>query len=141
MGDRCYMELWCLRKHAARFEELGFTEQDEMLHLRGDAQSGPASAFVYMTDEEANYAHGGDLPEDVPFVATFSAGGSYGPGEIASDGQRMIEVATGHLGGYVVVFDAADNPDPDDLKHIRRFLRLRRRVERKILKMGQSTAP
>ena len=137
MGDRCFMEVWCLRENAPLFEELGFTEQPDAYWLRTDAQQTPDSAFVYMVDEEANYAHASNLPENVPYVAVFGSGSSYGPGEIVCDGERSVEVATGHEGGYVLNFDEAGTPDPRDIEHIRDFLELKRRVERELLKFPE----
>jgi hypothetical protein len=47
MGDRAYVRITCRLEDAARFEQLGFVEEE-------GAENGRAVAMV---DEAANYAH------------------------------------------------------------------------------------
>ena len=58
MGDRCYMHVTCRRQDRETFEALGFNLEFE---------SSPDSPLIEMADEEANYAHTGDLPTTLPF--------------------------------------------------------------------------
>jgi len=117
MGDRCYMEITCRREDQGRFEALGFTAQ------------GSASPFVEMVDDQANYAHYGNLPTDIPYHGHFGAGSEYGPGKVACDGKSLAEVDTGQSGGFVVDWDEKRNrPSLRSLKAIRRYLKTRKKV-------------
>lgn len=102
MGDRCHMTVYCRPQDVPRFEELGFTAQIDPIP--------PDATEVEMIDEEANYAHFGDLPTDIPYHGWHHEGGDYGPAEFACDGTTYAEWETGHgISGYVF-------PDlPDDL--------------------------
>jgi hypothetical protein len=91
MGDRCHMTIYCRPQDTARFEELGFTAQI------------PETAFndgtVEMLDEEANYAHHGSLPTDIPWTGSHHEGGNYGPAELHCPGEGRIwewETNTNH---------------------------------------------
>lgn len=81
MGDRCHMAITCRECDADRFVDLGFVNQiDAPADLPG---------CVVLEDFEANYAHEGDLPEDIPYF------GGHGPG----DGYNSHVVACDGLGG------------------------------------------
>src|ERR1051325_8192342 len=101
MGDRCYMEVTCRRKDVKCFEDLGFAMQDWN-------NENPDSPTVVMVDEEANYAHSGRMPTNIPYHGHNGAGGCYGESAFACDGERFAEVEAGHDGGYVVAWDAAN---------------------------------
>jgi len=122
MGDRCYMEVTCRREDVARFEELGFSIQ------KWDNPQ-PEAPVVTMVDEEANYAHYGEMPTNVPYFGHNTAGGEYGDAVFACDGRRYAEVESGHSGGFVIAWNEVRNrPQPDSLRAIRRYLRIERRV-------------
>lgn len=128
MGDRCYMTLTCRRQDAPRFEALGF--HPEFANSDDDDPQDPL-APVKLVDEEANYAHHGNLPTDVPWVGHSANGDSYGPSDYACDGRRLLDVATGEEGGYVVGWDIRKNqPNRKDLAAIRRFIAHEKRVNR-----------
>ena len=113
MGDRCYMQVTCRRQDESTFEALGF-------HL--EFEQSPDCPIIEMVDEEANYAHNGDLPTDVPFLASHGPGGNYGDGKIACDGNHYAEVEAGHDGGFVVRFDDTTNqPTQECLDGIRDY--------------------
>jgi hypothetical protein len=95
MGDRCHMTIFCRPQDTAHFEELGFTAQTE----RGT---------IEMIDPEANYAHYGNLPTDIPWTGSHHEGGDYGPAELHCLGDGIVhewECATSLRDGYVF-------PDP-----------------------------
>ncbi len=120
MSDRCYMELTCRRQDQKRFEALGFTAQDWK-------QDRPD--LVVMVEEEADYAHSGKLPTDIPYHGFNGSGGNFGQGSFACDGRTYAEVETGHGGGFVVDWDETRNrPSATSLKNIRRYLKIRDRV-------------
>ena len=122
MGDRCYMEVTCRRQDQERFVALGFTAQD------WNEPSNPA--LVVMVDEEANYAHSGDMPTDIPYHGFNGGGGNFGDGALACDGKVYAEVETGHEGGFVVDWDEAKNrPSLTSLKSIRQYIRVRHQVQ------------
>ena len=113
------MELRCRRQDQERFEALGFTAQD---------WDKPASnsATIQMVDEEANYAHSGDLPTDIPYHGVHGAGYDYGSGAYACDGKELAEVERGHGGGFVVDWnEARRRPLPRSLRTIRHYINVR----------------
>jgi hypothetical protein len=119
MGDRCYMRLECRQKDRARFEALGFVVEVE---------NGPV---IEMLDEDANYAHYDQLPEDVPFIAEHGAGGNYGAGMVVCDGQETISVDCGHDNGFVLDWDDEKNrPKERGVRHVQRFVKLERKVRK-----------
>ena len=120
MSDRCYMEIACRKEDQERFASLGFVAQDWK-------QETPA--LVVMVDEEADYAHCGNLPTDVPYHGHHGAGGNYGHGALACDGETYAEVQTGHGSGFVVDWDEArQRPTPYSLHSIREYLQVRQQV-------------
>jgi hypothetical protein len=132
MGDRCYMELNCLRKDAAAFEELGFclSGSDE------DAQR----PVVSMVCEEANYAHYGDMPKDIPYRGKHGAGGCYGPKHYACDGANYDEVEVGHEGGCVVTVDNDGNATPASLAAVKAFCELDKKVNAMLVEAGKAVS-
>ena len=131
MGDRCYMEITCRCEDQKRFEALGFVAQDWN-------QTSPEQ--VVMTDEQANYAHYGKLPTDIPYHGHNTAGSEYGPGVVACDGRTFAEAQTGHSGGFVIdVNDRTQRPSRRSLKSLRAYLQMRQRVRRALASRNQST--
>jgi hypothetical protein len=123
MGDRCYMQITCRRQDQERFSALGFTAQDW-------DNPEPDSPLVVMVDEEANYAHSGELPGDIPYYGFNGAGGNYGDGVCACDGKQLAEQETGHDGGFVVEWDDTRNrPSPQSLRAVRRYLAVYHKVQ------------
>lgn len=122
MGDRCYMQVTCRRQDQDTFEALGFVlEYDEA----------PDSPIIELADEEANYAHCGKLPTNIPFTAWHGAGGDYGDRRIVCDGKRWGEVASSPDGGFVVDWNfKMRRPTAASLKRIRRYLVVYDRVQR-----------
>ena len=121
MGDRCYMQLTCRRKDQAIFEALGFGRESDF-----DDPAFPDC--VAMIDLEANYAHGTDLPTNVLYMGTHDAGYEYGPASYACDGDTFLEQGTDGDGGFVVVFDAEGDPDPNSLAEVKAFIAHRNKV-------------
>ena len=120
MSDRCYMEITCRKEDQGRFEALGFVAQDWK-------QESPA--LVVMVDEEADYAHCGNLPTDIPYHGFNGPGGNFGLGTFACDGKSFAEVETGHGGGFVVDWNhGTHRPFPRSLKSIHRYLQVRHQV-------------
>ncbi len=121
MGDRCYMRVTCRRQDVPRFEPLGF-----VLDYEADANH----PIVELIDEEANYAHHGRLPADVPFLAEHGPGGNFGNGLVACDGHRQADIEAGHEGGFVIAWDVAeDAPVAGSLAAIREYRAVWRAVE------------
>ncbi|TXT46361.1 MAG: hypothetical protein FD140_4497 [Limisphaerales bacterium] len=120
MGDRCYMQVTCRREDIPEFEALGFHVEFEQ------SQDSP---IVELIDEEANYAHADLLPTDIPFTATHGAGGNYGDGKIACDGNHYAEVSA-NQDGFVVSWDEASNqPAQESLARIRDYLAVHQTVQ------------
>ena len=119
MGDRCYMQVTCRRQDIPEFEALGF-------HV--EFEHSPDSPIVELIDEEANYAHADQLPTDIPFTAWHGAGGNYGDGKIACDGNHYAEVSA-NQDGFVVRFDDTTNqPTQESLDGIRHYLAVHKAV-------------
>lgn len=130
MGDHCYMQVTCRRQDQPTFEELGF-------HL--DFEEAPDCPIVELLDEQANHAHHGDLPTNVPFLASHGAGGNYGDGKIACDGNRYAEVESGHAGGFVVWWtQRSHRPTAHSLATVRRYLTIHRQVHRLFRRLSQT---
>ena len=120
MGDRCYMQIKCRKQDVPVFEEIGFQVDDS--EVNGES--------VHMFEEEANYAHSGDMPTDIPWTGSSGAGGSYGPSEYACDGKELVEVECGYHSGYVIGWDHKLNEPLDgDLAHLRHFTDVCERAE------------
>ena len=122
MDDRCYMELTCKRTDRSIFEELGFTVESEY-----DEWDFPGC--VEMVDYEANYAHAGDLPEDVVYFGYHGSGDIHCPEDFACDGQTYLEQSTDGLCGFVVWFDDEGNPNPESLAEVKAFVAHRNKVK------------
>ena len=120
MGDRCYMHVTCRRQDRETFEALGFNLEFE---------SSPDSPLIEMADEEANYAHTGDLPTTFPFIARHGPGANYSDGRIACDGKRWGEVPA-NQDGFAVDWDFKKRkPTAQSLKRIRCYLLVYDRVK------------
>ncbi len=110
MSDTCYMEVMCLREHQKRFIVLGF-------HLDNETEN-----VAIMVDFEANFAHFGKLPTDIPYTAFHSYGGDYGPHLIACDGKRQVEIP-GDREGFVIKWNHEENePGSECMAKIREYL-------------------
>jgi len=114
MGDRCHMVVYCLKKDAAVFEDLGFVLQDD-----GSSPSCSVDipvGVVTMVDEEANYAHSGDMPENIVYLSDHSRGFDYGCGGVVCDGKKCIEYETLDIGDWPAVpLRRGGDFDPDYL--------------------------
>ena len=116
------MELTCRRQDQGRFEALGFTAQ-------GCDNPASDSATILMVDEEANYAHSGDMHTDIPYHGVHGVGYDYGACAYACDGKTYAEVGRGHAGGFVVDWDETTRrPLPRSLRDVRRYLIVRDKV-------------
>jgi hypothetical protein len=96
MGDRCHMTIYCRPQDTARFEELGFTTQI--------FETAFNDGTVEMLDEEANYAHSGVLPTDIPWTGSHHEGSDYGPAELHCLGDGIVhewQCATQMRDGYI----------------------------------------
>ncbi len=128
MGDRCYMEVRCRREDAPLFEELGFTIQDDE----------PLPPIVRLVDEEANYAHFGELPENVPWLGESGSGGCYNGAQYACDGVELLQVDETQEGDIIVRWDHVKNePREADANNVRAYYA---HVE-KVQKMFMATNP
>lgn len=130
MGDRCYMQVTCRRQDIPLFEALGF-------HL--EFEQSPDCAVVELIDEEANYAHADQLPAEVPFLASHGAGGNYGDGKIACDGNHYAEVGC-TSDGFVVIWDRqTDAPTPESLERIRHYFAVHQTVRELFTSLAETS--
>ncbi len=130
MGDRCYMSVTCRRQDRDRFEAIGF-------HL--ELETSPESLVIEMSDEEANYAHTGEMPTDIPYYGINSAGDNYSAGDCACDGKEYAEVETGQNSGFIVAWDyKTSEPTPQSLDNIRHFIGIQQQAEKIIRELRQS---
>ena len=90
MSDYCFMEVRCLARDKGKFEALGFVVQS----IEGD--------LAVLTDEQANYAHSGKMPLDIPYFGEHSDGGDYGAARFCCDGKRFFENAISREGRLAV---------------------------------------
>lgn len=122
MSDSCYMTLSCLRKHMDHFIALGF----HLDHYRKD----DGAEVVELTDENANYGHGNDLPKDIPFIAEHGSGCSYGAHKIACDGLRFADIEATSDDGFVVCWDhESQAPHENSVQAIRDYLAIHATAE------------
>ena len=130
MGDRCYMEVYCRRCDVARFEDLGFVDE-------GDEGEG-----VRMVDEEANFAHSGHMPTDIPWHGHSSDGADYGAASYACDGQQLHEVPEGHGNtGLVFTWDEKTNgPLEADVQRVRAYIAVLAKASALLLEAEAKTA-
>jgi len=133
MGDRCYMSVTCRRQDKETFEALGF-------HL--EFETSPESPVIEMVDEEANYAHSGEMPANIPYYGSHGSGDNYAAGDLACDGKKYAEVETGHGSGFMVGWDhQKSKPTPQSLKNIRQFIRIQQRAQKILNKLRQKEPP
>ena len=133
MGDYCYMEITCRKQDRARFTALGFTAQD----WKQDCPE-----LVVMVEEEADYAHSGNIPTDIPYHGFNGPAGNYGQGVVACNGKSFAEVETGHGGGFVVDWNEAKHrPSAQSLKNIRRYLKIHKKVLAMFKDLATPTTP
>jgi len=119
MSDCCYVHVTCRRQDMERFEALGF-------HLEFESTS--QSVIVELADEEANYAHTGELPTDIPYTAWNGKGSEYGDYKMACDGEEFVEVPASQ-DGFVVDWDyKTEQPTPQSLDIIRQYLAVHKRA-------------
>lgn len=130
------MQITCRRQDQDRFTALGFTAQ-------AWDNPEPNSALVVMVDEEANYAHSGELPRDIPYYGFHGPGGNYGDGVCACDGKQLAEQETGHEGGFVVEWDdVRQRPSRPSLRAVRRYLAVCRKAQARFAALAaQPPAP
>jgi hypothetical protein len=108
------MTVSCLRKHMDQFIALGF----HLDHYRED----DGAEVVDLIDEDANYGHANDLPQDIPYIAEHGTGGSYGSHLIACDGSRYVDIE-GCSDGYVISWDEqTQQPSEASVAAIREYL-------------------
>jgi hypothetical protein len=83
-----------------------------------------------MIDEEANYGHYDEMPTNIPYYGSYSAGSNYGPGRVVCDGKDCEEVAASS-DGFVVGWNYRSGlPQLKSILRIRRYVRLERRVKK-----------
>lgn len=122
MGDRCYMTVTCRRADMGLFEELGFT--------LNDYGNEPTDPVVELNDQEANWAHSGELPRHVPFIGQHGSGDNYGPFLQACDGKDFVEVP-GDEHAFGIEWDYHEGePTVKSVAAIRQYLVLRKKVQR-----------
>jgi hypothetical protein len=115
------MSATCRRQNQAQFEALGF---------RLEFEQSPDCPILEMVDDEANYAHSGDMPTDIPYLAWHGAGCNYGDGKIACDGVEFAEVGANN-DGFVVGWDQHTNrPSRSSIESVRHYLAVHHRVQK-----------
>lgn len=130
MGDRCYMRVTCRAADKKRFEDLNFAEDE----------SAREGELVDMVDEEANYAHSGNMPLDIPYFGFNGAGGDYGPAEFCCDGETYCEQPKFEDGGLCIAVNDLGEINQDDLAVIRHYIDLKAAVK-KMLGVDPGTEP
>ena len=120
MSDRCYMEVRCKKEHAPIFEKLGFVIRDEDY----------APGIVELADEQANYAHSGDMPNEVPYFGWHDAGGNYGPHAFACDGNGYVEAHMDPNGELVVRVSDRGQPNKTDTQGVREYVACLKRAKK-----------
>lgn len=125
MGDRCYMEVTCRQSDAETFEEMGFREEGGGINL-GEL----AGTLCTIADQQANYAHHGDMPAKIPYFGYHDAGGDYGPMVFACDGAGAFAEAPTHhdAGGPLVGLLQDGSVDRESLQSTREYLKIKRRA-------------
>lgn len=124
------MQITCRRDDAHLFTELGF-------RLTTD----DGCPIVEMVDEQAKYAHAGSLPENVPWIGESGSADSFSPANYTCDGKVSLEVLLNDFGEYSVSWsDKHNGPDPDVVKQIRQFIRVKNKVQRLFKRMAKSFA-
>ena len=126
MSDRCYVEVTCRKRDAARFEKLGFKVLDDgnlegcvLADLGlGTPSEDKDSGLVSMHDEQANYGHYGEMPKDIPYFGWHGPGGEYGPCRFACDGKKYLEVDASQDGEPVVHVSEGGKVDKRHLKQV-----------------------
>ncbi len=122
------MEVKCRREDAPLFETLGFTIHDDE----------PRPPIVRLIDEEANYAHYGEMPKTVPWMGKSGPGGCYNAARYACDGVESLDVKEDNEGAIMVRWDHQKSaPNKSDAENVIAYQAL---VE-KVLKMFASTNP
>jgi hypothetical protein len=125
------MSVTCRREARGKFEALGFVLESDPL---------PECPVIEMVDEQANYAHSGKMPTDIPYYGTNGSGSNYGAGDCACDGKEYAEVETGHGSGFMVSWDyKKSRPTPASLTNIRRFIRVHQRAQNLLKKLRAKT--
>ena len=125
------MQITCRRQDMQEFEKLGFRYENW--------NNEPDAPLVVMLDEEANNAHTGNMPDNIPYQGFNGVGGNYGDGAFACDGKTYAEVETGHNGGFVVDWEnTKQRPSLLSLNSICRYIKIRNKVEKLFVKLGKS---
>jgi len=117
MGDRCYMTVTCRREDAHLFtnDDLGFQFFDEI-------EEKETSRVVQLEDQEANYAHSGDMPTGIPYHGSNGAGDDYGEGVFACDGGLFIDECEAVEGSPVVIMLDDGTLEPNSEARARAYL-------------------
>jgi len=93
MGDYCRMTVYCLPQDTKPFEDLGFGKE-------GTDEDG----VVEMLDPQANHAHCGDLPTNIPWFGRHTEGEEYGPANLACLGDGEVHEQEINIAGDGCVF-------------------------------------
>ena len=124
------MEIRCRKEHASRFVDLDFSNWS--------AERIQPEGVVTMVDEEANYAHTGEMPTDIPWEG-WSDGGSYGSFLYACDGKALCEVSVGE-NQFCVEWDYDKmEPKQSSVQAIREFFACKARAIKEMTR--QELAP
>jgi hypothetical protein len=123
------MEVVCAKKDKTVFERLGFVDQGDYLDPAGKSYP----ELVLLVDEQANYAHSGQIDplsrKGIVFIGSHGDGGDYPGCNFASDGKRYAEVITAH-GQPVVALDDSGCPDKAAVTRAKRYLEVLRTTQR-----------
>lgn len=128
MGDSCYMQVRCARAHAHKFTEIGFRIKKEQ------------GLLMTLVDEQARYAHCGDIPTDIPWLGFNHAGESYGASRYACDGTQLIEVFV-YGQDLCVSVDNHGQVNAAELTEIRAYLELKRKLETDFEQLRKQVRP
>jgi len=118
MGDRCYSEVTCNKRHVYYFIDMGYREENG---------SGYQGEEVHLVDEEANYANYDDLNElggkGIPFHGSHTEGSCYGAFCFASVGLGCSWVSCDRDTNLMVRFSESDRaPVESDIEEACNYL-------------------
>lgn len=130
MGDRCYVYVHCRESDREVVNDTIYGEGCE-----GEDETGhdEIPGWCGLGFEECNYAATGPrdelLKRGIPFYGSHCAGGDYGAGAFACDGECMMDVETDHDGFPVARVGDDGNVDANSLATVRRYQVLEARAK------------
>jgi len=124
-GPRTWMSVTCREQDRKVFEDMGFGAAFYDINETTE----PAPGILYMTETESD-GHYEELQKlRVPFLASQDLSYEYDSLEWASDGKTTISVVASKGGIPVVEVSSDGEPDRDQLKLVREFRTLEKKVQ------------